>query len=109
SMAGAAGDAELAGARVAAARSAAPDDVGALVVAAEYAPPPVAPVKNDDVAAVIDQLLARAEVLEMRAALADDPSARVSWELDRAEALEAAGRLKEAGAVVAAVLRAQAA
>jgi tetratricopeptide (TPR) repeat protein len=106
-IAAAGSEPELAAARVSAARSAAPDDVGALVVAAEYAPPPTAPGKNDDVQAAIDQLLARAEVLEMRAALADDPAARVSWELDRAEALEAAGRLKEAGAVVAAVLRGQ--
>jgi tetratricopeptide (TPR) repeat protein len=43
----------------------------------------------------------------MRGALADDPTARSSWELDRAEALELAGRLREAGAVVAAVLRGQ--
>jgi tetratricopeptide (TPR) repeat protein len=42
----------------------------------------------------------------MRSSLADDPAARDGWELDRAEALEAAGRLKEAGAVVAGVLRA---
>ena len=53
----------------------------------------------------VDPLLARAEVLEMRSALADDPAARASWELDRAEALELAGRLREAGAVVAAVLK----
>jgi hypothetical protein len=106
-IAAAGSEPELAAARVSAARQAAPDDIGALVVAAEYAPPPTAPGKNDDVQAAIDQLLARAEVLEMRAALADDPAARVSWELDRAEALEAAGRLKEAGAVVAAVLRSQ--
>jgi tetratricopeptide (TPR) repeat protein len=106
-IAAAGSEPELAAARVSAARQAAPDDIGALVVAAEYAPPPTAPGKNDDVQAAIDQLLARAEVLEMRAALADDPAARISWELDRAEALEAAGRLKEAGAVVAAVLRSQ--
>jgi tetratricopeptide (TPR) repeat protein len=41
----------------------------------------------------------------MRSALADDASARASWELDRAEALELAGRMREAGAVVAAVLK----
>jgi hypothetical protein len=41
----------------------------------------------------------------MRSTLADDPAARDGWELDRAEALEAAGRLREAAAAVAAVLR----
>ncbi len=92
--------------RVAAARTAAPDDVGALVVTAEHAPPAEPPRKQDDAAAIVDQLLARAEVFTMRAALADDPAARASWELDRAEALECAGRLKESGAVVTAVLKA---
>ncbi len=92
--------------RVARARSVAPDDVGALVVAAEHAPLAVPPRAGEDVAAAVDQLLARAEVLALRAQLADDPVARGSWELDRAEALEAAGRLKEAGEVVASVLRA---
>ena len=50
-------------------------------------------------------LLNRAEIVGLRAALAHDPAARDGWELDRAEALEAAGRLREAGAAVTAVLR----
>jgi hypothetical protein len=103
-VAAATGDVELANARVAAARGAAPDDTSALLVVAETAPPPQ--IEADDPDAAIDPLLARAEVLEMRSALADDPAARATWELDRAEALELAGRLREAGAVVVAVLRA---
>src|SRR6185436_13752961 len=97
------GDLELANARVAAARQAAPDDTSALLVVAETAATPV--VDDGDPEAAIDPLLARAEVLEMRSALADDPAARATWELDRAEALELAGRLREAGAVVTAVLK----
>jgi hypothetical protein len=103
-MASAAGDTDEAAARVAAARAASADDVGALVVTAEHAPPATPPGPGDDPTAAVDQLLARAEVLAMRAAMADDPAARASWELDRAEALECAGRLKEAGEVVTAVL-----
>jgi tetratricopeptide (TPR) repeat protein len=104
-VAAAAGDVELANARVAAARQAAPDDTSALLVVAEAATTPV--VGPGDPEAAIDPLLARAEVLEMRSALADDPASRATWELDRAEALELAGRLREAGAVVVAVLRMQ--
>ena len=102
-MAAANGDLELANQRVAAARIAAPDDASALLVVAETATAPH--VDATDAFAAVDPLLARAEVLEMRAALADDPAARAVWELDRAEALELAGRLREAGAVVAAVLK----
>jgi tetratricopeptide (TPR) repeat protein len=102
-MAAATGDLDLANQRVAAARIAAPDDTSALLVLAETGAIPQ--VDGDiDNASAIDALLARAEVLELRSALADDPASRASWELDRAEALELAGRLREAGAVVAAVL-----
>ncbi len=102
-MAAAEGDLDTANARIASARTAAPDDASALLVIAETATLPH--VDADDAFAAVDPLLARAEVLEMRAALADDPDARVVWELDRAEALELAGRLREAGTVVAAVLK----
>ena len=105
-MAAATGDLELANQRVAAARVAAPDDASALLVLAETGALPVVETGADN-ATVIDALLARAEVLELRSALADDPASRSSWELDRAEALELAGRLREAGAVVAAVLASQ--
>ena len=102
-MAAASGDLELANQRVQAARSAAPDDMSALLVVAETGQLPH--VDPADAFAAVDPLLARAEILETRGALADDPAARASWELDRAEALELAGRLREAGAVVAAVLK----
>ena len=102
-MAVAEGELDTANVRIAAARTAAPDDTSALLVIAETAPLPQ--VEADDAFAAVDPLLARAEVLEMRAALADDPNARAVWELDRAEALELAGRLREAGTVVAAVLK----
>jgi hypothetical protein len=107
-LAVAAGDNDEAAARVAAARAASADDVGALVVTAEAQAPASPPKKGtpEETAAAVDQLLSRAEVLTMRADMADDPAARTSWELDRAEALECAGRLKEAGAVVTAVLKA---
>lgn len=105
-MAAATGDLDLANQRVAAARTAAPDDTSALLVLAETGSIPQVDSDADD-AAVIDALLARAEILELRSALADDPASRSSWELDRAEALELAGRLREAGTVVAAVLAAQ--
>ncbi|HEX3473571.1 MAG TPA: hypothetical protein VHT91_00945 [Kofleriaceae bacterium] len=105
-MAAATGDLELANQRVAAARIAAPDDTSALLVLAETGALPAVETGADN-ATVIDALLARAEVLELRSALADDPASRSSWELDRAEALELAGRLREAGAVVAAVLVSQ--
>ncbi len=99
-MAVATGDLDIANARVGAARNAAPDDASALLVIAETGPAAPADDANQ-----VTALLARAEVLEMRAALADDPAARASWELDRAEALEIAGRLREAGKVVASVLQ----
>ena len=105
-MAAATGDLDLANQRVASARAAAPDDTSALLVLAETGTTPQVE-SSGDTASVIDALLARAEILEMRAALADDPASRASWELDRAEALELAGRLREAGAVVTAVLAAQ--
>jgi tetratricopeptide (TPR) repeat protein len=105
-MAAASGDLELANQRVAAARIAAPDDTSALLVLAETGSIPQVDSDADD-AAVVDGLLSRAEVLELRSALADDPASRSSWELDRAEALELAGRLREAGTVVAGVLASQ--
>ena len=105
-MAAATGDLDLANQRIVAARTAAPDDTSALLVLAETGALPQVDSDADD-ASVIDALLARAEVLELRSALADDPASRSSWELDRAEALELAGRLREAGAVVTAVLASQ--
>jgi tetratricopeptide (TPR) repeat protein len=102
-IAAAHGDLELADQRVTAARNAAPDDTSALLVNAETSITPQ--VDAADAFASIDPLLGRAEVLEMRSALADDAASRASWELDRAEALELAGRMREAGAVIAAVLK----
>ncbi|MEM9490462.1 MAG: hypothetical protein AAGC55_15045, partial [Myxococcota bacterium] len=72
-----------------------------LVVAAEYA----AALRPEEVAATTaEQLAARADLFGMRAGLVAGPGARIDWELDRAEALEAAGRLREAGQVVVGVL-----
>ncbi|MEZ4404667.1 MAG: hypothetical protein R3B06_31895 [Kofleriaceae bacterium] len=104
-IATAAGEHDAAMARVASARAVAPDDVGALLVAAEQQVAATPPGPGEDVASAVDRLLARAEILAMRTTLADDPAARDGWELDRAEALEAAGRLREAGAAVVAVVR----
>ncbi|MGE3457858.1 MAG: hypothetical protein AB7O24_22280, partial [Kofleriaceae bacterium] len=99
------GDLEISHQRLAAARASAPDDISALMVLAETAQLPRVDGDASDVQAVIDPLLARAEVLELRAALSDDPVARASWELDRAEALEVAGRTREAATVVTSVLK----
>lgn len=103
-MAAASGDLELSNQRIAAARSSAPDDTSALLVLSE-ASASMHVEDNEDASAMIDPLLARAGMLELRSALADDPVAQATWELDQAEALELAGRLREAGAVVAAVLK----
>lgn len=115
-MAAAQGDRALMQRRVKAAWSAAHEDTSSLVVAAETWELPEGGVAGEgagasgaggsDNAPLIDALLARAEILERRAALTDDPVARSSWELDLAEVLERAGRLREAGDVVATVLRA---
>ncbi|MBP9204663.1 MAG: hypothetical protein KBG28_11910 [Kofleriaceae bacterium] len=102
-LAAAAGDGAGVVTQVAAARAAS-DDVGAVVVAADLASVVAQPDPRDP-SAYVDAQLARAEVLAMRADLADE-AGRASWDLERAETLEAAGRLREAGQVVAAVLRA---
>jgi len=102
-IASATGDAELASQRVEAARVAAPDNVYALFVAAEVGLPK--PIDPADPFAAGDQLIAHAELLEKRGALAGDPESRTPWELDWAEALELAGQLREASAVLAAVLQ----
>lgn len=102
-VARAAGDFDDASAQLAAARELAPDDVGALVLAVETTELPRLDVLGE--AAYADAMVQRAELLGMRADLAGDVRARATWELDRALALEHAGRLAEAGRVVAGVLR----
>ncbi|MBS1119104.1 MAG: Tetratricopeptide repeat protein [Deltaproteobacteria bacterium] len=101
-IAAATGDIELANERLESARTAAPDNINALFVAAEVGS--TKPIDKDDPFAADDQLIARAEILGTRGSLIDDPAGRASWELDRAEALELAGQLREAATVVAAVL-----
>ncbi len=98
-----AGDVDDAALQLAAARELAPDDVGALVLAVETAEAPSLELLGE--AAYADAMVQRAELLGMRADLAADVRGRASWELDRALALEHAGRLAEAGRVVAGVLR----
>ncbi len=85
---------------VARAGATAPDDPGTLVVAAEYMPSSPAEDASD-----ADALIQRAAICAMRAAIASDPGARDEWELDQAEALDAAGQLSEAGQLIAGVLR----
>ncbi|MCG8420679.1 MAG: tetratricopeptide repeat protein [Proteobacteria bacterium] len=72
-----------------------------LIVAAEYA---TALRPEEAQSTTQEQLLARADLFGMRASIAGNPAARADWELDRAEALEAAGRLREAALIVASVL-----
>ena len=45
------------------------------------------PIDATDPFGAVDRLLARAETIKARGDLAEDPIARASWELDRAEAL----------------------
>ena len=104
-LAAANGDIDLANQRITTAYTRSPDDTSALFVVAETGTAP--PVDAADTFAAVDPLLARAEILELRGALTDDYASRISWELDRCEALELAGRLREAGMVVASVLRAK--
>ena len=85
---------------VARAAATAPDDAGTLVVAAEYMPSSPTEEASD-----ADALIQRAAICAMRAAIASDPGARDEWELDQAEALDAAGQLSEAGQLIAGVLR----
>jgi tetratricopeptide (TPR) repeat protein len=104
SLAEAAGDAESAKRGVAFALRATSDDARVVVVAAETKTTPR--IDAIDPFAAIDPLLQRAEAIDRRAGLADDPLERASWEIERAEALELAGRLREAGNVISGVLRA---
>jgi hypothetical protein len=102
-IASAAGDGELANERVEAAREAAPEDLTALLVSAESGAPQR--IEAADPFAAVDRLLARAELLARRAKLTEDAAARTTWELDRAEILEAAGQLREASEVVLAAFQ----
>jgi tetratricopeptide (TPR) repeat protein len=90
------GDRDTAAAHVGSALVASPDDAGALVVAAEFAP----------VAANGDATVwrKRAELMRRRAELCDDPITRDHWDLESAEALERAGQLHDAGRVIGEVL-----
>lgn len=76
------------------------DDVGTAVVAADEA----LGVDPDEPIAGPGELLVRAELFAMRAALAGTPAAREEWELEQAEVLEMAGRLRDAAGIAAAVL-----
>ncbi len=91
---------------VARAAATAPDDAGTLVVAAEYMPSSPTEESGGD-ASDADAMIQRAAICAMRAAIASDPGARDEWELDQAEALDAAGQLSEAGQLIAGVLRAR--
>ncbi len=81
--------------------AAAPDDVGTLVVTAEYLPP-LGPTAGS--AGGGEALAKRAELFGTRAQLASNPSAHHDWQLDRAELLEACGKLRDALAAVRRVL-----
>ena len=102
-LASANGDSDVANERVEAARAAAPDDLTALLVDAEAGAPQR--IEAADPFAAVDRLLARAELLARRAELTEDRAAKTTWELDRAEILEAAGQLREASEVVVAAFQ----
>jgi tetratricopeptide (TPR) repeat protein len=95
-----AGDAVGAAAYARAAAENAVDDPGAIVRAAEIEiPPDLAP---DEVSGYH---LARAKLAGRRAGLCRNADERSFWELEQADALERTGRLADAGAAVARVLR----
>lgn len=99
------GDPDTALAHVRNAITVSSDDAANVVVAAEY----IAGVTPEEIAgleaeAVRDLCLTRADLFSMRAAIAGTPAARDDWELERAEALESAGRLRESADIVASVL-----
>jgi tetratricopeptide (TPR) repeat protein len=89
-MLAARGHLEVAFERAAAARSIVPDYPTALVVAAELRPSR-------------SPRLAHAELLAGRITLVDDPVARASWQLDRADALAVGGDLRAAAEAIAEV------
>ena len=95
-------DPSLAFERIEAVRQAAPDDAYAIIVAAETARGSSA--GSDDPFGADEVRIARSELFARRGALCDDPVAAASWELDRADLLEGADQLREAGAVIAGVL-----
>ena len=90
-----AGDNAASRARIERARQVAPNDIGAMVVAA------------DAVASDSSALVENAALLAARIELVDVGPARASWQLDRADLLERAGRHGDAGRIVADVLREQ--
>ncbi len=92
------GDRPGAGDDIQRAMEAAPDDAGAVVLAAEYFP---VEADGQDVARTWRR---RAELMRHRAELCDDPLTRDHWDLETAEALERAGQLHDAGRVVGEVL-----
>jgi hypothetical protein len=96
------GNVELANERIGAARAAAPEHIDALFRSAEL--DPALGHDADDPFAAVDYLHARAALLEQRAAYSDDTSSRIASQLDRAEALELAGQLTDAAAIIAAAL-----
>jgi tetratricopeptide (TPR) repeat protein len=107
------GDRALVARRMTAAVAAAPGDASTVVTAAEYAAPwpavaPGAAGSGDGENGAIDTagLEAHAALVAMRAGLAGD-AGRDDWELERAEILEACGRLAEAAGVASDVLTAQ--
>lgn len=100
-LAAAAGDTELASEHVQAARRAGPATPDVWVVAAEQ---PVVNTAETDPFGAAERSLARAELVGLRSTLVEDPLARAGWQLERAEALEHAGELRDAAAVIADVL-----
>lgn len=94
------GDTELLHDRLHRALERSPDE-STLIVAAEYA---TALRPEEAELTTAEQFVARAELFGMRAAMAANPATRVDWELDQAEALEAAGRLRDAAHIVTRVL-----
>lgn len=100
-IAAVAGENALVSEHVQAARRTSPEVPDVWVVAADQL---VANIVETDPFGAAERSLSRAELLGKRSSLTEDPLARASWQLDRAEALEDGGDLRDAVAVIADVL-----
>ncbi|HEY4059283.1 MAG TPA: hypothetical protein VGM39_21850, partial [Kofleriaceae bacterium] len=98
------GDDTFAADQVLSARTLAPDDEHAKFVMTEVELE--RPHTHSDPFSATERMIQRATLLADRARLVEDPATRAAFELDRAEILETAGLIYDAGGVVTTVVRA---
>ncbi|HEY4181313.1 MAG TPA: hypothetical protein VGM90_30920 [Kofleriaceae bacterium] len=98
------GDESFAADQVLAARTTAPDDEQAKFVMVEVEID--RPHTQSDPFSATERMVERANLLAARAELVEDPQLRTAFELDRADILESAGMIYDAGGIVTGVVRA---